>query len=136
MDDWVAKYVIEMATGPETNEKTRQSLRAEIEDFARGLAGDNPPPTVQALAVVAALNWFAMRTHEGQHYASLKPGKSVVVRQSEFAQLQIDRSHRRFLQTVKAIATIRRLAVPTLQINLAERQVDVVGGFADSSDRC
>jgi hypothetical protein len=42
--------------------------------------------------------------------------------QSEHAQRRIDRTHRRFLTTLRTLATVRRLALPSLQINLAHRQ--------------
>jgi hypothetical protein len=44
--------------------------------------------------------------------------------QSEHAQRRIDRAHRRFLSTLKTLATVRRLALPALQINVAGQQVN------------
>jgi hypothetical protein len=42
--------------------------------------------------------------------------------QSEHAQRRIDRAHRRLLSTLKALAAVRRHALPCVQINLARRQ--------------
>jgi hypothetical protein len=46
--------------------------------------------------------------------------------QSEHAQRRMDRAHRRFLNTVKTLATVRRLALPAVQINVARQQVNQV----------
>jgi hypothetical protein len=42
--------------------------------------------------------------------------------QSEHAQRRMDRAHPRFLNTVKTLAAVRRLALPALQIDVAQRQ--------------
>jgi hypothetical protein len=46
--------------------------------------------------------------------------------QSEHAQRRMDRAHRRFLNTIKTLATVRRLAVPAVQFNVARQQVNQV----------
>ncbi len=38
----------------------------------------------------------------------------------------MDATHRRFLSAVKALALVRKLALPALQVNIARRQVNVV----------
>ena len=35
----------------------------------------------------------------------------------------MDRAHRRFLQAVKTLATVRRLLVPALQVNIGKNQI-------------
>jgi hypothetical protein len=39
----------------------------------------------------------------------------------------MDRAHRRYLSAIKALALVRRLAVPVLQVNIARKQVNVAG---------
>jgi hypothetical protein len=36
---------------------------------------------------------------------------------------RVDHAHRRYLATLKVLAVVRRLAVPTLQVNIARQQV-------------
>lgn len=38
-----------------------------------------------------------------------------------------DRAHRRFLSAVKMLATVRKLALPALQVNIADKQLNVSG---------
>ncbi len=76
------------------------------------------------LAETAATSWFAFRMHEA-HYASSVTGEGgMTLAQSEHAQRRMDRAHRRFLSTLKTLATVRRLALPAVQINVARQQVN------------
>jgi hypothetical protein len=46
----------------------------------------------------------------------------MTLAQSEHAQRRMDRAHRRLVSSLKALANVRRLALPALQINVARRQ--------------
>ncbi len=52
------------------------------------------------------------------------------IKQADFHQRRIDRAHGRFLSAVRTLATVRKLALPVLQVNIARRQVTVAGGPA------
>jgi hypothetical protein len=80
-----------------------------------------PSPVERLLAHIAASSYFAHRMHEAYYAASGSEG-GMTLAQSEPAQRRMDRAHRRFLSTVKTLAAVRRLALPTLQINVAQRQ--------------
>jgi hypothetical protein len=97
-------------------------LCQEISDFTLNLAGPNPTAVERMLAETAATSWFAFRLHEAQHARAIT-ADGMTLAQSEHAQRRLDRAHRRFLSTVKTLATVRRLALPSLQINLAAQQV-------------
>ncbi len=51
-------------------------------------------------------------------------GEGLTLVQSDFHQRRIDRTHRRLMSTIKTLATVRRLAVPSVQINVARQQVN------------
>ena len=58
--------------------------------------------------------------------------------QAERRERRAERAQRRSLRALQAMATVRRLLAPTIQLNVAERQVNVVGlalggGDADAS---
>jgi hypothetical protein len=44
--------------------RSRESLRCELNAVATDLAGPSPNPAERMLAEVAALNWFVLRLHE------------------------------------------------------------------------
>lgn len=47
--------------------------------------------------------------------------------QAELHQRKIDAAHRRFLSAVRTLAQIRKLALPNLQVNIGQNQVNVAG---------
>ena len=122
MDGWAAKQLIDWAAGKSGTEKTKASLMDELSGFADELAGPSPSPVERALAETAATAWFAFRMHEAHYAAGATAEGGMTLAQSEHAQRRIDRAHRRYLSTLKALASVRRLALPAVQINLAHRQ--------------
>jgi hypothetical protein len=49
-----------------------------------------------------------------------RPGLSVS--QADFQQRKVDRAHRRFLSALRTLAQIRKLALPSLMVNIARNQ--------------
>jgi hypothetical protein len=137
MDFWAVDKLIDWAAGKDGNEKIKRELRTDIDKLSADLAGPSPTAAEHVLAQTAAVCWFAYRLHEGQYADSVKSGSGMSIAQSEHAQRRIDRAHRRMLASLKTLATVRRLAVPAVQINVARRQVNQInsGGivmkFAD-----
>jgi hypothetical protein len=122
MDNWAVGELIDWAAGKDAKPKAKESLKQELCDLATELAGPNPSPVERALAETAATAWFALRMFEARYASIATSGDGMTIAQSEHAQRKIDRAHRRYLSTLKTLATVRRLAVPALQINLAHRQ--------------
>jgi hypothetical protein len=123
MDNWAVGKLIDWAAGKDASAQTKASLKEELCDLAAKLSGPSPSPTESVLAETAATCWFAFRMHEAQ-YAGNITADGMSLAQSEHAQRRMDRAHRRFLNTVKTLAAVRRLAIPALQINLARQQVN------------
>jgi hypothetical protein len=123
MDSWAVGMLIQWAGGKNADQRTKERLYKEIFDLAHSIAGPTPNPVEKVLAETAATSWFAFRMHEAQ-YATGITGDGMTLAQSEHAQQRMDRAHRRFLSTVKTLATVRRLALPNLQINVARQQVN------------
>jgi hypothetical protein len=132
MDNWAVGRLIEWAVGENGNEKTKEALRRELDDLAAELSGPSPSPVERVLAGTAATSWFAFRFHEAHYAASVTTEGGMTFAQSEHAQRRMDRAHRRFLSTLKTLATVRRLAVPALQINLARQQVNQLNAGGSS----
>ena len=122
MDNWAVGKLIDWAAGKGDNEQTKARLREELTGLVAEFAGPNPSPVEWVLAETAATSWFAFRMHEAHYVVGVTSEGGITLAQSEHAQRRMDRVHRRFLSTVKTLATVRRLAVPALQINVAHRQ--------------
>jgi hypothetical protein len=127
MDDWAASQLVDWAAGTKGKEKTKERLRRELNEVAADLAGPSPSPAERILAEVAALNWFALRLHEARYASASNSEKGSTIAQSEHGQRRIDRAHRRLMVTLKTLATVRRLGVPAIQLNVARQQVNVAG---------
>lgn len=93
-----------------------KSLRAELE-------GPSPGPIERLLAERAAYCWLVLWRYEGL----LADAGDLTLRQSEFHQRRIDAAHRRYLSSLRTLAAVRKLALPAVQVNIAENQVNVAG---------
>jgi hypothetical protein len=125
MEGWVKSRWIDWAAGKKGDALTKDTLREEIDAVALELAGPEPTPIERTLAETAALSWFALRLHESHFAGGATSDDGLTINQSEHHQRRVDRAHRRFLATLKTLAMVRRLAIPTLQINLARQQINV-----------
>jgi hypothetical protein len=91
------------------------AVRAELE-------GPNPTPMERLLAERASLCWFIVHWYEDSFVEGID---GMSIRQAGFHQGRIDKAHARFLSAVRTLAQIRKLALPTLQLNIAKNQVNV-----------
>jgi hypothetical protein len=99
----------------EASERMLARMRADV-------AGPNPTPLERLLADRIALCWLALHDAEIRYFQS----KDLTIKQAEYWQNRIDASHRRYLSAIKTLATVRKLVLPTLQVNIARKQVNVV----------
>ena len=127
MDKWSITRMIDWAAGEKGSQETKDKLHNDLAEMTSSLAGINPTPMEMILAETAALNWFALRMFEAYFAGASNLEKSISIAQSDFHQRRIDRAHRRLLTSLKTLAVVRRLAVPNLQINLAQSQVNFAG---------
>jgi hypothetical protein len=123
MDNWAVDRLIDWAAGKKGKEKTKAELDKELCDLAADLAGPTPSPVERVLAETAATCWFAFRMHEA-HNANCGAQGGMTISQSDHSQRRLDRAHRRLLSTLRTLATVRRLARPSMQINVAQQQVN------------
>ena len=125
VDSWVTDQLIHWFAGQNPDVKMKKALRNDLDHYALELAGPNPSPAEALLAQTVSINWFALRVAEANFLADESSPDGTTFQQSEHAQKRLDRAHRRLLASLKTLATIRRLGVPTIQVNLAHQQVNV-----------
>ena len=68
-------------------------------------------------------NWLALHHAE----AMRNQDRSGSIRQSEFYDRQVTDGQKRYLASIKTLAQVRRLLRPSIQVNIAEKQVNVAG---------
>ena len=108
----------------------KEFAKVELRRLRKDVAGPNPSPLESLLADRIALCWLQLQYADTIYAQNMS---QLTHQQSEHMQNRQDRAHRRFLAAVKTLAQVRKLGVPVVQFNIAEKQVNVVtaSGQAD-----
>jgi hypothetical protein len=101
----------------------QETLRRKIDAVRDELAGPNPTPLERILCERVALCWFD--AHEMDRRFSDQT--DITFKTAEYRESRRDRAHKRFLAACKALATVRKLGLPAIQVNVARQQVNVAG---------
>ena len=96
-------------------------FEAHAERLRADLAGPAPSPLERLLVERIVVCWLL--ANQLDLADACAGNRSLVL--AEYEGKRADRAHRRFLAAVKTLAEVRRLAAPSLQVNIAERQVNV-----------
>jgi hypothetical protein len=104
----------------------REAINAKLATMRKELLGENPTPVEVLLVERVVACWLQVQD------AEIKLGHhgDMSIRQADFHQRRLDATNRRYLAALKALALVRKLAVPALQINVAKKQVNVVAPAA------
>jgi len=110
---------LEKATGgnPVFAEAFRRGARAK----RRALLGPSPSPLERLLVDRVVVCWLYLAYVETTYHQD--PNSSW--RQDEQHQRRIDRAQRRYLSSIRALATVRKLERPALHLNIADQQINV-----------
>jgi hypothetical protein len=103
------------------NELVKEAYRRQLERTAREIGGPNPTALETQLAQRVAVCELSVVALERLHSGCI--GKSLDV--WEAVGRQLDAAHRRYIGAVKALASIRKAQLPDVQINVAEKQVNI-----------
>ena len=98
------------------NTVVAEVMAGQLDRLRRELAGPTPTPLEALLVDRICLNHPAL--HRAEMAAAGGEG-SQSIRQADYRQRAIDGAQRRYLSSIKALADIRRLPLPALQINVA-----------------
>ncbi len=119
--EWLRRTLIEKSAGK--NILIQEAVTQKLNTLQAELAGPNPTPIERLLAERASICWFIVDRYENA-YANANEWTIV---QSDFQQRKIDKAHAPFLSALRTLAQVRKLALPTLQVNIAKNQVNVAG---------
>jgi hypothetical protein len=114
------KALIDAAAGK--NLMFKEALTRKLEMLRAELAGANPTPVENLLVERIVMCWLQV-----QHAELSCVRHSADLSIAHYHQDRLDRAHRRYLSALKTLALMRKLAVPVLQVNLAQNQVNVAG---------
>jgi hypothetical protein len=112
--------MVDGATGG--NLAMREGLTKRLAEMRAELAGPDPSPLERQLVERVALCWLAVHDAELRAATFSSPAPD----QGDYWQRRIDHARKRHLSAIKALATVRKMAVPDIigQINVAQRQVN------------
>jgi hypothetical protein len=102
-----------------------EAVAKEVGQLRRSWAGDAATPLERALAERIAAAWLYLHYAEMTYLALLTEG--VTWERDEFHRKRIEQAERRYLRAIKALAQVRRLALPAVQVNVGGQQINVAG---------
>lgn len=114
--------LIKVAAGK--NHVAAEALRRKIDGLRDEVAGPNASALERILAERVALCWLDVNESDRR----LSDHSEMTIKQAAFREDRRDRAYRRFLAACKTLATVRKLGVPAIQVNVARQQVNVAGG--------
>jgi hypothetical protein len=122
--------VVELLAGDDL--ARREAILRKLELLRAELAGPGPSPVERLLVERAVACWLQVQDADVR-YAQVQP-KGPSPAHNEFLERRMDRAHRRYLSALRTLATVRKLAVSVLQVNIAgKQQVSVVSAKAPAA---
>ncbi len=108
----------------------REAIKRKLSALREELEGPSPSPTERLLVDRIVACWLQVQDAD-LRYAQ---GNECSFAQADYHMRRQDRAHRRFLSAMKTLATVRKLGLPTLQVNIGENQVNVANAAASDAD--
>lgn len=103
----------------------QEATAAQLEVLRRELLGESPTPIERLLVDRIVACWLQVQDAEIRYARELQGERNLWL--WEFHQRRCDACHRNYLAAIKALVLVRKLAAPLLQVNVAERQINVAG---------
>lgn len=106
----------------------REAVRRKLASLREELAGPQPCPAERLLVDRVVACWLQVQEADWRYVTA----SDCSTAQANYHLKRQDRAHRRFLSAMKTLATVRKMALPTLQVNIAENQVNVANATVAS----
>lgn len=123
--DMAHNAALEAIEGVEASPKTREYMRANYEGQCKALGSDHATPLEQTLIDHAALCWLRLQCIEQQY--SHMMAKSITLTMGDYWERRLSAAQRRYLRACETLARVRRLRLPAMQVNIADKQVNIAG---------
>jgi hypothetical protein len=97
-------------------------IQRQLDAMRSDLSGPNSSPLERLLIERVCVCWLQLAFFEFQYVAQMETDSLKI---SDFRQKQVGAAHKRYLASIKTLAQVRKLQLPTVQINMAEKQVNI-----------
>ena len=114
----VVDSAVSRSLGSDDDLAFREAVQRKLEALRRELEGSAPSPLEQLLVDRIVACW--LQVQEADFRMARLPECSIA--KATFLQKRQDKAHRRFLSAVKSLAQVRKMELPSLQVNFAENQ--------------
>lgn len=101
------------------------SLKANYEGKRREIARPQDGPLEATLVEHVALCWLRLQMMEQRYTRATRESMSLAL--GDYWERKLSSAQRRYLRAAETLARIRRLALPVMQVNVAEKQVNIAG---------
>ncbi len=98
----------------------QESTRSKVDLLRAELTGPNATPLERLLVERIVSCWLHLHYIE---WCAQKEGRTIPL--ATYYQRSLSFSQKRYVDAIKALAVVRRLALPALQVNIAKDQVNV-----------
>jgi hypothetical protein len=102
----------------------REAIKTQMENLRRDLAGPAATPLESLLVDRIVMCWLQVQTAD---IAQAK-GKAPTPGFATFQLRRQDSANRRYLAAIRSLATVRKMALPALQVNVGQHQTNIAGG--------
>ncbi len=117
----VERSIVEKMSGDDVF--TQEAIPRNLKAMRVEIAGENPSPLERLLAERITVCWLELQYFQAIYTQNL--GNFSII-QGDYHQRRIDKAHRRYQSSIKALAQIRKMG-PAVQINIAEQQINQAG---------
>jgi hypothetical protein len=118
-------WIDAMAPKRPGQEFTRAAIQREVDRRRREIGGEAQSPLERLLVDRVVLCWLQATFADARYAQRMTDG--LTFKEGEYFQRQCERAQRQLLKAVQTLATVRRLLTPTVQLNVAENQINVAG---------
>jgi hypothetical protein len=109
----------------------QEAIDAGIKSLGHEL-GRKEAPVLEKLLIDQVLTCWINVYDVQQRYANAH-AESITLTLGEYWERRLTAAQRRYLRACETLARVRRLAVPPLQVNIGDQQINVAGGSSTSS---
>jgi hypothetical protein len=116
--------------GGDDNLAFREGLKRKLAALRRELEGASPTPIERLLVDRVVACWLQVQEAD-LRYAQ---ARGQTLPQANYVLKRQDSAHRRFLLALRTLEMVRKLALPSLQVNIGANQVNVGNALASDAE--
>ena len=114
------------------NTLVREAYEKQIARLRQELLSPGDSALERLLADRIVTTWLQV-CHADTAYSTMLKGDGHTFKEGTYNQDRQDRANARHLKAVKALASVRRLLTPSVQVNIGKNQIINPGATADAS---